>query len=44
MLTHGSELWAVCKRNQSKIRAAEIKFMRRAGCSHLDYEKEFRHN
>jgi hypothetical protein len=39
MLIYGSEAWTVCKRDESRIRAAEMKFMRTAGYIRLDYEK-----
>jgi len=40
MLTYGSEAWTVCKRDERRIRAADMKYMRRAaGCTRLDYRK-----
>jgi hypothetical protein len=39
MLTYSSKAWTACKREESRIMAAEIKFMKKTACyTLLDYK------
>jgi hypothetical protein len=38
MLTYGSEVYTVCKTDEGRFTPAEIKFMRTAGRTTLDYK------
>jgi hypothetical protein len=41
MLTYDSKAWIVCKCDESRIIAAEMKFMKTAGHIHLGYKENF---
>jgi len=41
-LNYDSEAWTICKQDKSRIKAVELKFMRRTGgCTRLGYEQNF---